>query len=1046
MNIKPLNTSSVKLPFEKIHHFVATPSLSVAKRTKSPILAEKAKLKPLPAGTTSPITESESEDNDTGSILNLELLDFEVDFENFMVNAFDTSYITAIENLFKERYNAFDVILWEKSDTLNSIFSFSHNYYIENNECLAGRCFAKGEIINTSKPSEYEGFSQRFDSKITYIDSTNLIFVLKNYRNEKQFVVQVVMPPGSKEFDKPDINFVKFFQRKFQIFSRYLIDAPLQEPLILDLLRVDKTVDIMHKISDVICSIIGCKTIDVYMHNKQKKKMAKHTKEETIMLQYDKLDKISTYVKNELFVNAQKIDDNDFPEYFNTPVMIIPITNHKTQITTGIVLHGEKGGNPFSPEAERMMRQFAPVISLAINNSIEFTKVFSDYKKTTEEREGLSALLEVAEILSRQLDTGRLCEIIMEKGRYLTQADRCSLFLVSPDGKSLTTSFHRGLKEGIEIPISKGVVGKTVTDAKPLNIEDAYSDPSFSPATDIATGYKTKSILSVPIFNNRGKVMGVTEMINKKNGQVFTTWDTNLIQIFNVFCGISLENARLYNESLDMSQKLKSFFGISFSLTKTEDIKRIMADIIKNARKCLQARRASMFVIDDTKQELKTFICDGNKMPATFSITEGIIGACVRTKTAIYTNDPKNDPRFNPRVDEITEFTSCSLCAAPMISTEGQVLGVVEMVNKINGNFSDSDLNLLKAFASFASISMENSRNKSIIPASTRSARPMWINDQRPDKLLLSEKLMNQMSTLNFNAQDQPDEDLVRMVFTNIINFGICETLNCSNEVMVKFLNEIRLLYTDNPYHNWNHACDVIQFLVYELKTIDKKELFTPLEIAGLFIAALCHDAGHDGYTNSFNIRARTPLGILFKGQSACEMLHCSLLAHVCSNRECNIFEKLSHPELTIIWDLIISLILATDITTSGKVVDEASTVLQHGNCDFSERETRYAALKILLLSANISNVARPFETAIRWCDSLTDEYFKQGDTEKAIGLDFTSPYNDRTQPNKPGLEATFIEMQCMPILKLLTTLFPKLSPVYEAVCENLNQWVSKNQ
>ena len=86
----------------------------------------------------------------------------------------------------------------------------------------------------------------------------------------------------------------------------------------------------------------------------------------------------------------------------------------------------------------------------------------------------------------------------------------------------LITSLHQGLANAIDIPIGKGIAGRTVTEGKVLNIPDAYQTDFFDSSTDLETGYRTKSILSVPIYNNRGEVIGVTEMVNKVNEQPFS--------------------------------------------------------------------------------------------------------------------------------------------------------------------------------------------------------------------------------------------------------------------------------------------------------------------------------------------------------------------------------------------------------------------------------------------------------------------------------------------------------------------------------------------
>jgi GAF domain-containing protein len=76
-----------------------------------------------------------------------------------------------------------------------------------------------------------------------------------------------------------------------------------------------------------------------------------------------------------------------------------------------------------------------------------------------------------------------------------------------------------------------------------LNIREPYDDRRFDKNSDLESGYRTISVLCVPIYDNKGDIRGVTEMNNNLDG-VFTKDDEKMIRVFNIFTGISLENAR----------------------------------------------------------------------------------------------------------------------------------------------------------------------------------------------------------------------------------------------------------------------------------------------------------------------------------------------------------------------------------------------------------------------------------------------------------------------------------------------------------------------
>ena len=89
-----------------------------------------------------------------------------------------------------------------------------------------------------------------------------------------------------------------------------------------------------------------------------------------------------------------------------------------------------------------------------------------------------------------------------------------------------------------------------------VNIIDAYEDPRFNPDIDKKTGYKTKSILCMPIVSKNG-VIGVVQMVNSLKGDHFTKEDENTFKIFAVYCALALHYSRIYNLLTHQQSKYK---------------------------------------------------------------------------------------------------------------------------------------------------------------------------------------------------------------------------------------------------------------------------------------------------------------------------------------------------------------------------------------------------------------------------------------------------------------------------------------------------------
>jgi len=106
--------------------------------------------------------------------------------------------------------------------------------------------------------------------------------------------------------------------------------------------------------------------------------------------------------------------------------------------------------------------------------------------------------------------------------------ERGALFLNDPQTKELYSRVAQGnIQREIRILNDSGIAGAVFCSGEPLIIQDAYADPRFNRVVDERTGFKTRSILCVPITTGRGEIIGVAETLNKRSGK-FTRHDLAL--------------------------------------------------------------------------------------------------------------------------------------------------------------------------------------------------------------------------------------------------------------------------------------------------------------------------------------------------------------------------------------------------------------------------------------------------------------------------------------------------------------------------------------
>ncbi|XP_052794219.1 cGMP-dependent 3',5'-cyclic phosphodiesterase-like isoform X4 [Mya arenaria] len=174
------------------------------------------------------------------------------------------------------------------------------------------------------------------------------------------------------------------------------------------------------------------------------------------------------------------------------------------------------------------------------------------------------ALLKVARHLFTNLDDlTKLLREIMQQARNLTNAERCSVFLIDHETEELVAKVFDGIstkkdnevQEEIRLPISQGIAGKVATSGELLNIQDAYAHPLFYRAIDDSTGFRTRNILCFPIKDEKGRILGVAQLCNKKNGDGFTQFDEEIATAFGIYCAISISHSLMYKKLLDTQHR-----------------------------------------------------------------------------------------------------------------------------------------------------------------------------------------------------------------------------------------------------------------------------------------------------------------------------------------------------------------------------------------------------------------------------------------------------------------------------------------------------------
>eukprot|EP01062_Namystynia_karyoxenos_P083086 TRINITY_DN9489_c0_g2_i2.p1 TRINITY_DN9489_c0_g2~~TRINITY_DN9489_c0_g2_i2.p1 ORF type:complete len:1704 (+),score=696.07 TRINITY_DN9489_c0_g2_i2:76-5112(+) len=336
--------------------------------------------------------------------------------------------------------------------------------------------------------------------------------------------------------------------------------------------------------------------------------------------------------------------------------------------------------------------------------------------------------------LSEELDAFRAQQFIVASVCEVIKCDRASIFLAEWKRKEVWTITNEGHE--IRVPMEKSLAGYAALHNRVLNIKDAQNDKRFNTDVDKKTGYLTRNVLVFPIcrgldgqMQQAGKgsePIAVIQAINKTGAPQFSTEDEGLLGLLGKQAGIHLYNAQVMGQLQIEGLRSKTLLEVSKEISEVNlDLGSMMAKIMTRARQVLLVERATIFLIDEEKQELWSALTDvetaaqlgGGKDGAEggggvirVPVGVGLAGHVAVTGANLNVKDAYECEMFNPEYDRKTGFVTRSILVVPIKPPHAnKVMGVIQFINKVNGEpFYDEDEDLATSFSSFVGVSLNN--------------------------------------------------------------------------------------------------------------------------------------------------------------------------------------------------------------------------------------------------------------------------------------------------------------------------------------------------
>ncbi|MEQ8247695.1 MAG: GAF domain-containing protein [Alphaproteobacteria bacterium] len=339
-------------------------------------------------------------------------------------------------------------------------------------------------------------------------------------------------------------------------------------------------------------------------------------------------------------------------------VLCVPIRTVKGEVI-GVMQSLNKNEGSFSEDDRHLLEQMTTQAAVALQST-----VFVERMKDTREKE-MEFLDLVADVTS-ELELGTLLQRVMGEATRMLGAERSTLFISDEKTGELFSRVAQGDSSigEIRLPNNAGIAGAVFTSGKSVNIPHAYADLRFNPGFDKQTGFFTRSILCVPVSNKSGKVIGVTQVLNKRGGP-FTTEDESRLKAFTAQVAIALENAKLFDDIQQMKNYNESMLESMSNGVITFDDEGAIVTCNKAGLRILKTRAADVL----------------GKTAETFFVGDN---AWVVDRLAKVREEQEQDIFVDAELKFGGDTIATNLTILPLVGGEDEKLGLMLMVEDIS--------------------------------------------------------------------------------------------------------------------------------------------------------------------------------------------------------------------------------------------------------------------------------------------------------------------------------------------------------------------------
>jgi len=301
---------------------------------------------------------------------------------------------------------------------------------------------------------------------------------------------------------------------------------------------------------------------------------------------------------------------------------------------------------------------------------------------------------------------------------------------------------------------------------------------------------------------------------------------------------------------------------------------------------------------------------------------------------------------------------------------------------------------------------------------------------------------------LNELSGDKPLSTLSVHLFEH---HGLVDHFHLDRQRLASFFDAVERGYSKNAaYHSASHAACVTHMVHCLLQQGGLAQAAAAgladtsvelVKMACLFAAAV-HDLEHLGVNNAFLMKTSHERAVRYNDRHVNESHHLAAAFSLLRDSDHNFAQSLPAKDFKKFRALTIALVEGTDMDDHGQILKTfQERICSRPPCSIAEEQDAHLLLQVAIKCADLGHLTLTWEEHLRWVQCLEQEFFAQGDKEKAAGIEPISFLMDRDKPGPSQTQVGFYTMVVMPLFEAFTSVLPGTAPLIHGATANLERW-----